>query len=203
MIRNSMLAAAALVALNVSPALAQEHQHGAPAEAQADAAGMMQMQSQMMQMMQMMQEGMMGGGMMGGSMMTGMAQPMHPQPGALLRASDAIGLSTEQRERLEALSQQAEREVRQHMQAAMAAHEQARSALGGTRPDLEAYATAMREAAEHMVKGHVEMVRTSAEAVALLTPAQREKLSGAMDFMRAMAGGMMGGDMMGGSGMER
>ena len=180
-----MLAAAVLVALAARPVLAQEHEHGAAPEERTDAAGMMQM----MQMM--------GGGAMGGAMM-GMMESMHPQPAALLRAADALALSPEQREHLHALTERTEGEARQHMSAAMAAHQEARSALGGERPDVEAYAAALRDAVDHMVHGHAAMARASVEAVALLTPAQREELSEAMQFMRGMSGGMMGG-----SGMER
>jgi Spy/CpxP family protein refolding chaperone len=79
------------------------------------------------------------------------------------------------------------------MEAAMEAHRTAASILETETPDLTAYATALNQAADHMVMAHVTMTRTALEARDLLTPEQREQLDEGMSHGPGMHGGMHGG----------
>jgi Spy/CpxP family protein refolding chaperone len=187
MIRHWMIAAAALSALVGQPLLAQQHQHGQPQ--QADSActgmatgGMMGMIQSMMSMMD----------------MTDMMQSMVFSPTTLMRAADVLALTPDQRQRLEQLAASSGPEHQRHMQAAMDARRRAASTLNAEHPDLNAYASAFREAAEHMALAHVTMTRASLDARAVLTAAQREKLADAMALMCAVHGGGMHGGMTGG-----
>lgn len=176
MITRTMLTATTVLALAATPALAQQHQHGQGH--QEEGAG------QMMHPMSGMHQQMMGGGMMG---------MMHGQPAMLLQASDALGLTPEQVEGLTALRDRARPEHQQHMQAAMAAHRTAATALEGDAPDLDGYEEALTEASQHMVMAHVAMARSAVEARGLLTAEQRTKLEEVMSTMDGSHGGMMQG----------
>lgn len=198
---RTMMAATAVMALVAAPSGAQQHQHGQ--DDQDARAGMMEscpmmqgmhghmmqgmdregMQGRMMQGMDRegMQGRMMGGGMMG--MMGMMGGAMHTSPAMLLQASDELELTASQTADLERLKDEGQAEHMEHMQAACAAHGQATTALEGDAPDMDAYASALREAADHMVTGHVAMTRNALEARDLLTPEQREKLEGMHDGM--------------------
>jgi uncharacterized membrane protein len=176
MIKRALLAAAAVLALAATPLASQQHQHGQP-------QGEGTMDEGMMHMMRMMH---------GGEGMGGMMKSMHPQPAMLLHAAAELGLTDEQTERLTALEDAIGAEREGHAQAAMDAHRRAAALLDGESPDLDAYAAALGEAADHMVQAHVGMVRATLEARSILTPEQLEKVKA----MPMMHGGMSGGRMM-------
>lgn len=137
--------------------------------------------------------GMMGGGEMemGMTMMSGMLSPA-----MILRASEGLALTAEQITRLEAMRTQSTEAIQPHMQQAMTAHQRALQALQGDSPDLSAYESAVREAANHMGLMHVAAARAGVEARAVLTTDQRARLTHAMTMMRRMMGGGSGGMMM-------
>lgn len=165
MIRSSLFAAATALALAASPVLAQEHQHERPAPEGGEKAG---------HMMQGMHGGMAGCPMMGG--MGGMHGPA-----MILEASEALGLTDEQTRALTELKDAGEHH--HHMQAAMEAHRTAAAALENGAADIDAYAAALEQAADHMVMAHVAMARSALDAKAVLTPEQVEKLDGIMKEM--------------------
>ncbi|MGK2934284.1 MAG: Spy/CpxP family protein refolding chaperone [Gemmatimonadaceae bacterium] len=146
--------------------------------------------------------GMMGHGMMMGMMGAGemeMGMTMMsgaPSPAMILRASNELALTAEQIARLEAMRTQSTEAIQPHMQQAMAAHQRALQALQGDSPDLSAYESAVREAANHMVVMHVAAARAGVEARAVLTTDQRARLTHTMTMMRRMTGGGSGGMMM-------
>lgn len=181
---HTMIAATALLALMVVPAGAQQHQHG-----QDEGTGMMSSCPMMQGMHGHMMGGMHGDTMQGmqGAMrdggMMGMMGPMHMGPAMLLQASDDLELTAEQTERLAALRDRSGPEHQEHMQSAMAACRTAAAALEGDSPDLEAYAVALNETADHMVMVHVAMARVALEAREILTAEQREKLRNMMGTM--------------------
>lgn len=198
---RTMTAMAALLGALAAPVGAQQHE---PGMMQDQEPGMMMscpmMQGMMMQhMMQgmMMQDSMMQqmmGGMAGpmmGSRMTGspMMGAMGPGPEMLLAASDALELTPDQTERLEAIRDRLQDEHRVHMSSVMTAHGDASAAVEGDAPDLDAYARALNEAADQMVLAHVAMTRSALEARKILTPEQLEKLDELP--MHGMRGGMM------------
>lgn len=164
----SILAVAAL--LGSAPAAAQEGhgQHQMPMQGQA---------------MQGMQNCM---AMMGG-----------PPPQMLLQHREALGLSTDQVNRLEALQARARETAMPHMQPAMQAHRAAAELLKGDSPDFQGYEARVREAADHMVRAHVAMARMAVEARGVLNPEQRGRLD---ELGRGMMGGGERGMMGGGQG---
>jgi uncharacterized membrane protein len=169
MTRWSIIAMTAILGVAANPLSAQQHPHGQTDTQQAHMGGMMER----------------------------MMESMHPGPEMLLHAGDVLGLSADQRHRLEQTADRSQEEHQRHMQAAMEAHRRAAAALESERPDLDAYETAFREAANHMALAHVAMTRAAVEARAVLTPEQRQKLADAMALTRAMkeamGEGMMGG----------
>ena len=203
--------AGALFALGASPVAGQHMRMGAPAQQ----GGMMD--QGMMQMCHAMMGGggamgghaMMGGAgamqgqsMMGGDGMMGLMQDMGPSPAALLGAADHLGLTPGQVSRLEALAMSLGESHQAHMDAAMAARQEAAGALGAESADLDAYERELKSAAEHMVQAHMVMIRAGLDASAVLTPEQRAELHSGMALMGSMACGMMSeeGKMKGGGG---
>ncbi len=173
MIKRKVFSAIALAALTFQPGMAQQHEHTEGQEVPPEAGSMMEMMS---------------GGMMG--MMEMSMMPF--QPRALLKSAETLGLSDDQMTRLQTLAESGKEEHGQHAQAAMAAHQQAGSALEGDAPNIDAYAEALQGAARHMAMAHVAMTRTALEAKAVLSTDQREKVSEAMSMMHGMMqGGMM------------
>lgn len=201
---RTMIATAALMmgALAI-PTDAQQHEHG---QTEGQEPGMMMscpMMQQMMQGMHGQMEGMdmqgMQGGMQGqmmGSGMMGMMGAMDGGPGMILQSSEALALTPDQTERLETMQERVRSDHQQHMKAGMAAYQKAATALEGDAPDLDAYATALNEAADHMVVAHVAMTRAALEAREVLTSEQREKLGDVMGGMHGMHNGSMQGGMM-------
>lgn len=102
-----------------------------------------------------------------------MMQTVGPGPAALLSDGDRLGLTLDQKERLQALADQVSEEGGAHMQAAMAARARAREILTEDAPDLAAYQGALQEASEQMVQLHVAYARAALEAREVLTPDQR------------------------------
>lgn len=122
----------------------------------------------------------MHGGMQCMAMMGG------PPPQMLLQHREALGLSADQVNRLEALQERARETAMPHMHPAMQAHMAAADLLKGDSPDFQGYETKVREAADHMVRTHVAMARIAVDARHVLTPEQRSTLE-------ELGDGMMGG----------
>jgi Spy/CpxP family protein refolding chaperone len=128
-------------------------------------------------------------------------------PAALLQHRESLGLSATQVTRLETLNARTHGSVMPHMQPATQAHTAAAEMLRADRPDFAAYEARIREAADHMVRTHVEMARVAVEARQVLTPEQRTRLDTMRDgmmrdmhqrMMQGGQGGMMEGMQMGG-----
>lgn len=199
---HAMIAATVLMGALAVPAGAQQHQHP---PTQGQEPGMMMSCPMMQQMMHGMHGQGMGDmegmGMQGQMMGPGMMGAMSAGPAMILRSSEALALTPAQTEQLEALQERVRSEHQEHMQAAMAAHQNAAAALEADAADLDAYTSALNEAADHMVLAHVAMTRTALAAREILTPEQREKLGEVMgDMHRMHEGGMQGGMMRGGGG---
>ncbi|MDP2958254.1 MAG: Spy/CpxP family protein refolding chaperone [Longimicrobiales bacterium] len=191
--------AGALLALGAAPVAGQHMRMGAPGQQ----GGMMD--QGMMQMCHAMMGGagaMQGQSMMGGDGMMGLMQDMGPSPAALVGAADHLGLTPDQVSRLEALAMSSGESHHAHMDAAMAARQEAAGALGAESADLDAYERELKNAADHMVQAHMAMVRAGLDASAVLTPEQRAELHSGMALMGSMACGMMSeqGKMKGGGG---
>lgn len=128
-------------------------------------------------------------------------------PAALLQHRESLGLSAAQVSQLETLNTRTSESVMPHMQPAMQAHSAAAEILRADAPDFAAYEAGLREAADHMVRTHVEMARVAVEARQVLTPEQRTRLDTMRDgmmqgmqqrMMQSGQGGMMQGMQMGG-----
>lgn len=133
--------------------------------------------AQGMMMGSMMGQGMMGSGMMG-MMGQGMGMMATGGPGAaaMLSMRDALDLTDEQVGRLETIRDQLQATVQPQMDAMMASHTAAASALQSDPPDFDAYQQGLQAAANIMVATHVTMARSQAEARDVLTPEQLEHL---------------------------
>lgn len=111
-------------------------------------------------------------------------------PAMLLHAADSLGLSADQRTRLEALRDRANETATPHMQPAMQAHHAAAELLRGDAPDYAAYEAKLREAVDHMVQAHMAMARTNVEARQVLTAEQQARVGPLLaSMMQAHAGG--------------
>lgn len=199
--RLSAVTCSLLLALAATALPAQ--QHGMNMQERDSMPGMMGQQ-------QMMMDGMMGDGMMGSGMMQMMGQGMGmmptggPGPQMILRMEESLGLTDEQVTRLEEIRDEFSGAQRQHMTAAMSAHQEARQAVQGDAPDFDAYEEALGHASEHMVQGHLAMARAAAESRDVLTEEQRTRLQEGMGMMQGMMGGSgMGDGMMQGRGQGR
>lgn len=147
------------------------------------------------------QRGMMMGGQRGmGHGMMGMMMA-GPGPAFILRQKDALNLSDQQVQRLEALNQQLTEGRQAHMREVAPIHEQLSAALEGDRPDVAKYEAALKKLAEHHVGMQVQAARFSVQALDVLTPEQRANVRYGMRLMREMMGGGMMGGGMGGMGM--
>lgn len=138
--------------------------------------------------------GMMGAhGMMdGGYGMMGTTQGMGSLPSGLLAAAEPLGLSADQKTRLESIATTARENSVSQMQAASQGRQQAAQALSGDTPDLDAYAKALRAASDHMVQAQVAMAKASVDARAVLTPEQRTRLQNGLALVGSMSCGMAG-----------
>lgn len=118
------------------------------------------------------------GGMAGMTGMSGMMDSMGPpMPGMLLMHKDQLKLTTAQVSKLTTLQTQAENACAAHMKLAMTAHQSAAKMLDASAPDFDAFAAKLREAAGHMIEGHVAMARAAVAARQELTAEQRQTLS--------------------------
>lgn len=174
------LVAGLLLALpTVAAAQEGQHRHG---EEPAREQGMQERMGTGMQGCPMM----MGhdGGMMG---MMGMGMGMAaPGPMMILHHGDALDLTDEQVEKLQALQERLDQTRKEHMEAAQALHRKLSEQAEGAEMDLEAYESALRELADQRVAMHLAMARAGLEAREVLTPEQREKLRVGAEFMRDM-----------------
>lgn len=205
MIKRPAFATAAFLALTVVPARAQQHPHG---QGMHQGTAMMMSCPTTQQMMQGMygqgtagmhgqRMGMRGQGTMGmhghtGGATMGAMGSLSLGPGMLLRVSDALGLTPEQVEQLTALRERTRDQQQAQMQAASDGCRTAASALEGDAPDLDAYAEALNEVADHMVAAQVTLARTAIEARELLTAEQIGKLDDVLSTAHGpRSGGMM------------
>jgi Spy/CpxP family protein refolding chaperone len=148
-------------------------------------------------------QGMMGEGMMQGMMPMQMMRDMDmgmimagvPAPAMILGAAESLNLTDAQKTRLEALQKQFTETVQAHMQEAMVAQHRAAQTLGGDKPDVSAYESALKDAMNHLIMARVASARTSLDARAVLTADQRSKLMSLSNMMHGMIGGMMDGMM--------
>jgi len=153
----------------------------------------------------MMTGGMMGQGVMGSGMMGMMGQGMGvvatggPGAAAMLSMREGLGLTDEQVGRLEAIRDEFARTAQPQMNAMMASHAAAATALKADPPDLDAYQQGLQAAANIMVQTHVAMARSQLEAQGVLTPEQLERLEarGSQMMGHAMEMHGWGGTMMG------
>ena len=136
-------------------------------------------------------QGMHHGMMQGHGMAMMMAQP---GPGMVLRLQGTLGLSEDQVSELEAMHAEAHESMRMHHEAAAEARERAHEAMSGADPDLEAFESALEEAAQHQVQAMVAMARVHAGAGEVLNADQRETLHTLMQAMHEMGGEGMHGE---------
>lgn len=184
------------LALVGSPLAAQQHGHGVSSDSGGAPMGMMQGQTGMMgggmmQMMQMMQgqHGMMGGMLAGG-------------PAMILQLRGSLDLTDDQVARLEALRDSARSEMRQQTHQGMQAIQAASRQLAPATTDLEAYATGLRQAAEHIIQAHIALARAGVEARSVLTEEQQGRLDILWRGFEELRGGTMNGGMMNGGTMQ-
>lgn len=149
---------------------------------------------------------MMGGGhaaMMGmgqqGQMMGAMGMMPGPGPTMILQQREALELTAEQVEKLEALQERVAERRAAHMAAMRPLHERLGELAAEPDPDLDAYETTLRSLADERVAWHMAMARSGQEARETLTAEQRDNLQVGMRFVRgAMSRMMQGRTMMGG-----
>ncbi len=137
----------------------------------------------MMQMMAMMQG---QGGMMA----------MDDGPSMILKLKESLELSNDQVQRLTTLQKSSHAAMQPHMMGAMHAMKAGEKLLGGTAPDLKAYETALRDAANHMVLARTGMAKADVEARQVLTAQQRDRLTLAGKIINEMKNGSDKGGMM-------
>lgn len=170
---------------------------------QGQGQGQGQMHGQMQQGMH--QQGM-GQGMMGmhqGMMQQGMPGMMgamamtQPGPMMILRLRSTLGLSDDQASQLRTIQSQAHEGMMTHQQAAQEARMRAHQAMMGADPDLDAFQSALEEAAQHSVQAMVVMARAHVQALDVLNDDQTAQLHTLMQAMQEMhqGQGMMHGDM--------
>ena len=111
-----------------------------------------------------------------------------PSSTMILRMGEVLELTAAQRERLEAIQSEEQDALEPHMNAMREAHERATSAVETDPPDLAAYEAALRDAADHMVQAHLVMARSAAEARAVLTAIQLDRLETGSRMMQMMGG---------------
>lgn len=175
-----LVAAVLVLPTAVAAQQGQEHRHGRESQQTEDRpmpGMMMRMQGH--------------GEMMGMGMMGMMATPT---PTMLLHQREALALSEEQVERLEALHEGMAGTRGEHMESMRAAHERLAEQARDPDLDLAAYESTLRSLADAHVGMHVEMARVGQQARDVLTAEQQEKLRTGMQFMRGMQG--MRGEMM-------
>lgn len=108
-----------------------------------------------------------------------------------LSLRESLNLSADQVTRLTMLQTSSQAEMMQHMVAHTEGMQSAAVITESVAPDLTAYETALRAAANHMVLEHLAMARADADARAVLTPMQRDRLVLARRVMKEMHAGIM------------
>lgn len=108
-----------------------------------------------------------------------------------LSLRESLDLTADQVTRLTMLQTSSQAEMMQHMVAHTEGMQSAAVITESAAPDLTAYETALRAAANHMVLEHLAMARADADARAVLTPMQRDRLVLARRVMKEMHAGMM------------
>jgi hypothetical protein len=106
--------------------------------------------------------------------MEGMEHPVTPT--MLLHHAQEIGLTAEQQEKVSELARTSQASCEQHLEAAAGSHKAAAALLGQDSPDVAAYQARLRETLDHILQGHVAVIKAGIEAKALLAPDQRDKL---------------------------
>ena len=119
----------------------------------------------------------------------GMAMMMsRPGPGMLLRLQGTLGLTEDQVAQLESMHAEAHEAMQSHQKAAKEARTRAHEAMAGDTPDLDAFESAMLEAAEHNARAMVAMAGVHVSAGEVLTDEQRAKLETLTEAMHEMRG---------------
>lgn len=107
-------------------------------------------------------------------------------PQMLLQHRDELGLTADQVRRIEQLGAQTQQSVVPHMQSAMEARSSAAALIRSDSPDLAAYETMLRQAADHMVMAHTTSARIGLQARDILTMDQQARLQDLVDEMGGM-----------------
>lgn len=129
--------------------------------------------------------------MQGHGAMMGMMVASNPT--MMLRHGEALELTDQQVNRLEALRDQLAQRRTAHMEAMRALHGRMAEQATAEEMDLEAHESALRSMADAAVSMHMDAARVGQEAREVLSPEQREKLEVGMQFMRGSMRSMMGG----------
>jgi len=121
-------------------------------------------------------------GAMGQPGAAGMAQDAMPHPVTptmLLHHATELALTAEQQSQVTQLAESSQASCRQHLELATKSHQAATAALQQNlaAPDVTAYESRLREASAHVLDAHVAVVKAGAEAAALLSADQKEKLA--------------------------
>lgn len=127
-------------------------------------------------------------------MMAMMMRDMKPKTDVAsvsLSLRESLDLTADQVTRLTAMQEASQTEMQQHMTAHMQGMQSAAAMSESAAPDLTAYEAELRAAANHMVLEHLAMARADADARAVLTPTQRDRLVQARRVMKEMHAGMM------------
>lgn len=186
--KHASEAIALLVAASLALPAAITAQQGAPHHGR-DMSGMTMGMGQESQMQMMQMRDMMGTmGMRAGT-----------SPMMILRHKEALGLTAEQVEKLDAVQERLAERRAAHMERMRALHEELSEQAAEAEVDLDAYESTLRSMADERVAWHLAMARSGQEAREALTAEQRDKLRVGMRFVRgAMSRMMQGRTMMGG-----
>jgi Spy/CpxP family protein refolding chaperone len=137
----------------------------------------------------------MGGMGMGGGMQMRMSVSGLPSPAQILRAAEVLGLTPDQRARIEAIQTGHSQAAEPHMKQMMAAYERLAAAVKGDQPDVAAYEAALREAMGQMAALHIAAARAGLQARNILTTDQRARFESLVTMMEAMMCGSSAGAM--------
>jgi len=193
--RLTRTALALMVGVVAGPTALTAQSHNPMEDSAAGPAGMGRDVTQMTGMCEQMsgRMGMMSGqGMMGGqSMMSGPGM-MGPQPMMLLKQREALGLSADQIERLEAMKERASVHRASRMTEMRRFDEDVAAATGEDTPDLARLETMLSKQAQGHVRMRVGQARMAQEALSVLTVEQRSNLRYGMQLMQSMMRSMHG-----------
>ena len=105
-------------------------------------------------------------------------------PQVLIQRKDLLDLTEQQLSRLEQLGEDVKGAHEQAMQQAQASHDALREAWQADQPDADVVRRYAQQAMEARQAAHLAMVGSAAQAKALLTPEQRDRMEGWLDGMR-------------------